>query len=368
MQSEEKYSDNLIPPASFFKNVVIRIRRFNIGIHILCSLAFLKPDTITIGLLVQDKQSVAAIQGAELAILHANQSRTGLNGYFKIEVRNMEGPWGTGAKESVSLIFDDHVWVVIGSIDGRNSHLAEQVSAKTQIPYISASSGDPSLGQAFIPWFFSCVPNDLQLAEAITGEIEKRNISYPFVISDHYYDSEMAVSSLMRSSNGKISIPRILFYRDLKDEIDNISSRISSGDCVIFFGSSADLYLLLKKIPPSDSRTIFAPHLLMKEQVPENLPEFRNVIVPDPGLFFNNTDHPFTAAFLNAYGYMPGPLSAFAYDAVNIAIEGITRAEGETTSVYRHISTGSYNGITGVISFDRFGNRQVAPILIKFGK
>ena len=34
--------------------------------------------------------------------------------------------WGAGSKESVSLVYEDQVCAIIGTLDGRNGHLAEQ--------------------------------------------------------------------------------------------------------------------------------------------------------------------------------------------------------------------------------------------------
>ena len=83
----------------------------------------------------------------------------------------MEGPWGTGSKQAVNLVFDEEVVAMLGSHDGRNAHLVEQVSAKSRVVFLSAWSGDPTLAQAFVPWFFNCVPNDLQQADVLIEEI-----------------------------------------------------------------------------------------------------------------------------------------------------------------------------------------------------
>ena len=92
-----------------------------------------KPQPVKIGLLLADSLSTAARNGAELAINEANK-KGGLNGRpFELVVRSMEGPWGTGSKQAISLVFDEKVWAILGSHDGRNAHLAEQATAKTHV-------------------------------------------------------------------------------------------------------------------------------------------------------------------------------------------------------------------------------------------
>ncbi len=80
--------------------------------------------------------------------------RGGFNGSpFKLVVRTTEGPWGAGSKESVGLVYEDEVRAIVGSLDGRNAHLAEQVVAKSHLVYMETKATDPTLSQAYVPWF-----------------------------------------------------------------------------------------------------------------------------------------------------------------------------------------------------------------------
>lgn len=116
-----------------------------------CQISDNNAADIKIGLLIPDSKSTAAVQGAELAVRVANE-KDGLNGrHFELIVRSMEGPWGTGSKEAVSLIFEEKVWALLGSHDGRNAHLVEQAATRSIVVFVSAWTGDPTLSQAFIP-------------------------------------------------------------------------------------------------------------------------------------------------------------------------------------------------------------------------
>ena len=154
--------------------------------------------SIKIGLLIQNKNSVAAKNGAELAIINANSK--GDNRFrFELVVKSMEGPWGTGSKQAVNLVFDEEVVAMLGSHDGRNAHLVEQVSAKSSVVFLSAWSGDPTLSQAFVPWFFNCVPNDLQQADALIEELyNKRRLTNITVVSDPGYDSQSSLRNFLK--------------------------------------------------------------------------------------------------------------------------------------------------------------------------
>jgi len=77
-----------------------------------------------------------------MAIRKANEQGGYRNKPFQLVVRSMEGPWGTGSNQAVSLIFEDNVCALMSSGDGRNGHLIEQVAAKTRIVYLSSWASD----------------------------------------------------------------------------------------------------------------------------------------------------------------------------------------------------------------------------------
>jgi len=82
---------------------------------------------IAIGLLLPDRSHWKVAEAATLAIEEANSKGGYKQHKFELVIRTAEGLWGAGSKESVSLVYEDHVRAIIGSLDGRNGHLAEQV-------------------------------------------------------------------------------------------------------------------------------------------------------------------------------------------------------------------------------------------------
>ena len=189
----------------------------------------LSSGVLKIGLLIPDIKSVEAKFGAELAIQEANKSG-GMKGQkFQLVTRSMEGPWGTGSKEAVSLIFDEEVWAIMGSHDGRNAHLVEQVTSKTRMVFLSAWASDATLSQAFVPWYFSCVPNDNQQALTLIDEIySKRKITKIATVSDTGYDSKSALKSFLKKakSNGNIDATQLFYNVGSDEEINMLIKKI----------------------------------------------------------------------------------------------------------------------------------------------
>ena len=116
----------------------------------------------------------------------------------------MEGPWGTGSKQAVSMIFDEKVVAMLGSHDGRNAHLVEQVSAKSRVVFLSAWSGDPLFPRHLCHGFSIAYYNDLQQADALFEEIyNKRNLNKIAVVSDNRYDSGSTLKNFLKKAESK---------------------------------------------------------------------------------------------------------------------------------------------------------------------
>ena len=152
-------------------------------------------DTIRIGLLVTESKLGAAEKAASMAVNKANREKNGL--FFILEKKVMEGPWGTGSVKAVDLVFNDNVCAILVSADGRNTHLAEMVSAKTRVPMVSALSGDPALTGAFVPWFFNCAFSSSAQSEAALKLIAAQPYEKKIIIlSDDGYESRTASKNM----------------------------------------------------------------------------------------------------------------------------------------------------------------------------
>lgn len=335
-----------------------------------------KDKSINIGLLVSLNKSASARQGAEVAIQLANQKQgqTGLS--FKLIVKSMEGPWGTGSKQAIDLIFEDKVVALIGSHDGRNAHLVEQAATKGQIANISAWASDPTLSQAFVPWYFSVVPNDIQQASALINEIyTKRKINKIAVLSDNSYDAKQASTFFIRTAKGSGKNEPVLFEfnnsaTDFKDLIDLISK--SGHDAILLFGEPASLALLIKQIREKKmNQPIFGSINMLGERAASypDFTDFEGVTLPSCGLWLNSEGLAFQQAYKNKYGKEPDPAAAYAFDAVTLITEAVKNGKTEYNQIQEWLRKVKYEGATGLIQFDEKGNRIINNdmIIIKKG-
>ena len=302
------------------------------------------PETgksINIGLLIPDSISCAAREGASLAVRKANQ-KGGINGSrINLVVKSMEGLWGTGSKQAVSLIFEDSVVAILGSHDGRNAHLAEQVSAKARVVFLSAWTADPTLAQAFVPWFFNCVPNDMEQAATIAGEICKiQKYSRVAIISDNDYDSGSMLKHLLeRMKSEGMKDPFQIKYSGDSQEIKEIMNKVRGADpeCVILLVKPpASLKIASQMKTDKINMPVYCSLDQMNEDLTGGLP-------------------------LDKYGHMPGAVAAYAFDGMNILINAVRKSGTDRYEMQKALRGSIYEGVTGTIRFDERGNRDEQP-------
>jgi branched-chain amino acid transport system substrate-binding protein len=325
-------------------------------------------ESIRIGLLIQDINSVAAKQAAELAVRQANE-KGGANGTpFQLVVRSMEGPWGTGSKQAVAMIFDENVVAILGSHDGRNAHLVEQVSAKSRVVFLSAWSGDPTLSQAFVPWFFNCVPNDIQQADALFEEIYlRRLLTDMVVVSDKSYDSQSALNNFLKNvaKQGKPEPLQLVFDStdiDINDLIEkNISHKTS---CVVLFVQPPSSAKIIRQIKLKyNNLPVFGSMELLNENhiQGKDLNDYEKVAFVSSANLSNRIGISFSDEYMKNYGTRPGIVAAYAFDGMNILIDAIRKAGIEREKLQKYITDIKYDGVTGTIQFDDKGNRKGIP-------
>jgi len=328
--------------------------------------------TIKIGLLIQDQNFLAAKNAAEMAIQKANETG-GYKGIpFELVELSMEGPWGTGSKQAVNLIFEKEVLAILGSNDGRNAHLVEQVSAKTRVIFVSAWSGDPTLSQAYVPWYFSCVPNDFQQADALILEISvKEKISRIAVISDNDYDSKLALNCFLKriKISGKPD-PKQLFYENNNQDFNVLIDQIADADVngIILFGQPAASQKIIEQLRERKIKIpVFGTLSVSGYQETEEsaLKSLESAVLVSSDHMFSAGGLSFRQEFQKKFGYQAGPVAAYAYDGMNLIIYAIKNAGTEREKIQKYLKENKYDGITGSIRFDDKGNRIGDPQLMK---
>lgn len=328
---------------------------------------------LSLGLLIEDNALVEGRYGAEFAVEELNR-KGGINGTpIKLFVRSMEGPWGMGSKKAVDLVFDKEVWALVGVLDGRNSHLVEQVAAKIDIPFVSAWASDPTLSKAYVPQFFNCVPNSDQQATVLLNEINTiRSYDRWILVSDESYDSRIAKEGIKRNEEYAKNPPFKELELSKRDGIENASKDLcdmigtNEVEAVVMSCESATNLELIRSLRSAKLELpVYTGSDMLHEKTfsdvaSKNLGEvyFVNVGIPESG---TNIRTDFDQEFLLAHGYYPGPMASCAYDAIHVVARAIEQSDLDAKKLKKSLSITSYSGKTGAIEFDQFGNRKKLP-------
>ncbi len=320
-------------------------------------------NKIKIGLLIQTTASVEAKYGAEMAIDEANK-KGGFNGRkFELVIKSMEGPWGTGSKQAVDMIFTDGVLAIIGSHDGRNAHLVEQATTKAHITFLSAWTGDPTLTQAFTPWFFNCVPNDNQQAEMLALEIRKQKYSRITLVTDDDYDAKSSLKSFItKTEEGGFAKPVTILIDKSDRDMTATTGMISKAksDCLVLFTEPLTAGKIIRKMKEMNiSVQVYGPLSLLKESSPlYSYPEvMNNLFLLSSGEWFMKEKSDFSRKYYNRFKCWPEAAAAYSYDAMMLMVNAVLAADADKEKLYKAVMDAHYNGSTGSLRFDDRGNR-----------
>jgi len=308
---------------------------------------------IAIGLLLPDQSHPDLIAAAELAIEEARDACGYNKEELKLVIRSAEGFWGAGSKESVKLVYEDQVCAIIGSLDGRNAHLAEQVAAKSQLSYIEAYATEPTLSQAYVPWFMRVVPNDNQQARSILDQIETEGGSGIGILSMEDYDTRYAVRSftkVLAQKSGKS--PLVI-------ELD--SSNVQKDAFIeLIIGSQVDHLVL-----PFEAEFLLDLIKSLKDKIPDL--NMYGTLHFTMGLEKRGADRSaYEGVYMLApyiedtkHGILHNSRSAYVYDAVSMVLRAIMEVGTDREAIRDFLSnTVHTTAITGSISFDELGNRK----------
>jgi ABC-type branched-subunit amino acid transport system substrate-binding protein len=327
------------------------------------------PDEIgdvRIGLFGPD--SGATFAGATLAVEELNAAG-GFHGTpYRIVTRWSDDPWQGGAKDMVRLVYDDSVWVVLGSVNGDATHIAEQVVTKARVPLIAPSSTDPTLTYIRIPWMFRLPPSDEAHARVLVRDaVAARALRAVGVITTSDHDGRTFAGALHEELYAAERSP-VFHFQIPADDVTAIAGRVRpfEPDALVVRVPSSVLPALLEQL--ADER-IRVPVLVpwIPGMAPEELARRYDgpVIVSWP---FRDADRPSYEAFRDRYrdrfGTAPSPLAAYGYDAVQV-IAGALDASGLNRSALRDgiAAMDGFRGATGTIRWDNAGGSLAEPVL-----
>lgn len=332
-----------------------------------------KDGEVKIGLLLpdapeKDPLAQAAKEGAELAVMIANQSGGYHGKTFKLVIRTADGLWGAGSNESVKFVYEDEVIAIITAADGRNAHLAEQVATKSQVVQLETRATDETLSQAFVPWFFRIVPNDNQQSEALIDEIfhdqGKRKV---YVIYEDVYDCRKTAETFSKMAEKKGFIMEGMMAYDTKGPESFLPGLNKDIDAVVVSGSFRSANPVLELIKKSCPEIQIYGMLSMTADGTIGAGYSSGT---EGGIFvgsrfcYTTRGKDFKNTFIEKYGHMPNPAASYAFDGINLVVEACRQVGPDREKIRDVLTQIKFTeGATGIIEFDEHGNR-ISPVFL----
>lgn len=328
---------------------------------------------VKIGLVLRAQGPLAGVgtsmrRAVALAIAQANAGHGFRGRPFVLCVAETDGPWGSGAKRIVDLVFRDRVQAVLGGVDGREAHLIEQIITKARVPYLSTWATDPTLAQINIPWFFSCMPGDRQQAGGLIQRLLRNSRGHTLAtLYADTYDARSAEKTFVKIARGKGFTIRSRRKWQIagQDSLRPGKWNVEGGlDGVVLFAQAGEVKKAQQWLQSrAPSVAVFAP----LRSSPAALPPEPAASDP-PHRIISQTlpDTPAYQAFRHAYraryGVEPDLAAAFAYDGARLLITAIRRAGTGREAIRAALAASQcHDGVTGSMRFNSHGVRESVP-------
>lgn len=325
----------------------------------------------------------AMLHGAQLAVEEAN-ARGGFHGTGKpyaLKVHNDAVLWGASSTEIVKMDFDEHVWALLGSIDGASTHIALRVTLKLEIPIVVTGTTDPTVTETRIQWLLHNFPDDRQqgyaLADYVFKQLKLKRIG---VLRTQTRYARIGVQKFDDQARrmGHQPVLEVKFERGDRDFTRQLRIlRDAAIEGLVIWGEAPEAGLILEQMRATGMKQpVFGSSRLAYPQLLENAGEAAEGLVTTSALDPSRSDPKwkvFQERYNRRFNEEPDGYASYAYDGMSLLIAAIEKAglnRGRIMEVLRDYQLKTFDGVSGRAVFDRTLN-NVAPVTmaeVKGGK
>ncbi len=311
----------------------------------------------------EEALGIKMLQGARLAIEEANAR----GGYlkrkipFELDISNDNGLWGASGNEIIKQAYRDHVWAILGTIDGANSHIAIRVALKAELVMMNTGDTDPTFIETNIPWVMRCIGDDRQMGYLLIDYmVRKMGHKRIGIIRGSNRYGRFGVREVNDSAR-RLQEP-VLIEMAYKVGATDFSLQLQrmkayNLDAVVHWGDAQEGALILNQMRAMGMQQPFyaSDRAVSDEFVKIAGKNAEGVVAGFPWNPDNKS--PLFAAFRERFkarfGEEPETYAAHAYDGMNMLIwavqnAGLNRAKIRDVLAYRNTP---FHGVTGDIRF-----------------
>ncbi len=333
------------------------------AIALTVSLAAGAPPTTTIGLFVplngpDAPEGIETQRGASMAIEEAGSAGR----RFRLVSAASDVPWSAATGALVRLIYDHNAAAVIGALDARTAHLAEQVitRARGEAVFVTPWASEPALTRIQIPWFFSVVPDDRRQAAALAREAYGTRAARRVAlwVGGGLDTSAGADAFAAEAPPGTIT----RFDATDPGARDRLITQLHGGafDLLILYAPPRDAADLVGRLRGRGDRTpILGPIALAAPGFLDAGSVVDDVVLAAPARMPTGAADRFADRFRSRYGVPPTMLARLSHDAAAAIIEAVLGADTDQGDpLAAALSAGTVSGASGAVRFEARRGRE----------
>ncbi|HEV3010873.1 MAG TPA: branched-chain amino acid ABC transporter substrate-binding protein [Burkholderiales bacterium] len=311
--------------------------------------------------------------GARLAVEQANDAKTKIDGkdikfVFVAEDDQADPKVGTTVAQKM---VDAKVVGVVGHLNSGTSIPASPIYNQAGIPVISGSATNPKLTEQGFKTQFRVVGRDDQQGPAIASYLATNNKPKVVAVIDDAtaYGEGIANEVEKTLKAAKVNVlPREKGTdktTDWKAILTKLRGR--NPDAVFYGGMDATGGPLMKQGRELGIKAVFAfgDGACTDEMAKLAGEAAEGLLCSQAGLPPQAADKKFLDAYKKKFNADPILYSPFTYDAANLLIEAMKKANSTDPKKYLpELAKSDFNGVTGKIAFDNKGDRKDAEMTI----
>ncbi len=287
---------------------------------------------------------------------------------YEMVFRPDDGLWGVAASQTVSLIYEDKVWAILGALDGQHTHMAELVVSKTWVPVISPAAIDSTVEYANVPWVFRAMPSDQQQAELLLNYASRKSFQRIVLLTEGERESYAALRRIQESSrHHRMTFCQQLEYRPENPE--DIVSKVKEipADAILLWGRVETALPLLQALRKQGIQApVLVPSSLATPEVEAEASDLGKIVVASPYDWSSSSPSfkAFQRKYLDQTGNEPGLVAIYSYDVAHIVVRAIEKNGLDRAAIRKGLSGTDYQGLAGRYQFNSLGGNEAIPHLL----
>jgi len=311
--------------------------------------------------------------GARLAIEQANAAGIKIGGKdakFVLVAEDDQADPKVGTTVAQKLV-DAKVAGVVGHLNSGTSIPASSIYSQAGIPVISGSATNPKLTEQGFKTQFRVVGRDDQQGPAIASYLASNNKPKVVAIIDDATAYGEGIANEVEKTLKAASIGVLPREKgtdkttDWKAILTKLRGR--NPDAVFYGGMDATGGPMMKQARELGIKAVFSfgDGACTDEMAKLAGASAEGLLCSQAGIPVQAADKAFLENYKKKFNADPILYSPFTYDAANILIEAMKKANSADPAKYLpELQKGTFNGVTGAISFDAKGDRKDAEMTI----